>query len=402
MIPRILHLLSQRPGYTGSGVTLDSTVRLAEIAGWDQQVIVGTPADDPLPDVGGIDTERIHPVLFEQGRLDFPVPGMSDVMPYPSTRFSMMHPEQLRHYRQAFRTRIGALIKAFRPHIIHSHHLWLMSSLVKTMAPRTPQLIQCHATGLRQLQLCPYLAREVRTGCSRANAFLALCETDARNLMRAVGTSPRRIVISGSGYREDLFHARGRPDNPGTRLIYSGKYSNAKGLPQLLDAVERLAPSIPGLELHVAGQGSGPEAESLAARMKAMPQVVLHGQLEQQKLAELMRRSAVCVLPSFFEGIPCALVEGMASGCRLVATDLPGIREKILPLSPDGIELVTPPRLIGADSPLAEDLPAFVERLTDALRAALSKPSPTVADLYELTGQSAYLRTQEVWLRLIG
>ncbi len=38
---RVLHILSQRPSLTGSGVTLDAVVRHADAAGWEQQVVVG-------------------------------------------------------------------------------------------------------------------------------------------------------------------------------------------------------------------------------------------------------------------------------------------------------------------------------------------------------------------------
>ena len=71
-------------------------VRHARDAGWDQHVVVGTPADDAHPEVGGLAPDRIHPLRFaaeaEAGGRDVPfaVPGMSDVMPYPSTRFSAM------------------------------------------------------------------------------------------------------------------------------------------------------------------------------------------------------------------------------------------------------------------------------------------------------------------------
>mgnify|MGYP000532501899 CR=1 FL=1 len=44
---------------------------------------------------------------------------------------------------------------------------------------------------------------------------------------------------------------------------------------------------------------------------------------DQPALAELMRRCAVLVLPSFYEGVPLVLAEARACGCRLVATDLP-------------------------------------------------------------------------------
>ena len=55
-----------------------------------------------------------------------------------------------------------------------------------------------------------------------------------------------------AGYREDLFHARGRAAGPGPTIVYAGKLSRAKGLPWLLDAAQQLSDALPDLVLHVA------------------------------------------------------------------------------------------------------------------------------------------------------
>ena len=81
-MPKILHVLSQRPSLTGSGITLDATVRHASRAGWDQEVIVGVPAHDPQPSVGDLAPEHIHPLRFGTDALPYHLPGMSDNMPY--------------------------------------------------------------------------------------------------------------------------------------------------------------------------------------------------------------------------------------------------------------------------------------------------------------------------------
>ena len=103
---RVLHLLSQRPGRTGSGITLDALVRQAAAAGWEQQVVVGTPEDDPTPDVGGLTPAAIHPLRFGSESLPFALPGMSDVMPYPSSRWCDLSEAQLDAYRRAWRAHL--------------------------------------------------------------------------------------------------------------------------------------------------------------------------------------------------------------------------------------------------------------------------------------------------------
>ena len=402
MTRRILHLSSQRPSLTGSGVTLDALVRHAARAGWEQHVSTGVPVDDPRPEVGGLDASRIHPLLFGRGGdLPFPVPGMSDVMPYRSTVWSTMDDGQLAAYRQAFCSHLQRVIERARPHVIHSHHVWLMSGMLKDIAPEIPVVVQCHATGLRQMELCPHLAEEARVGNARNDHFAVLQGGHERQLVSVLGVEPARVHRIGAGYREELFHARDREAGP-ERVLYIGKYAAAKGVPQLLDAMERLRRIRPGLELHMAGTGSGEEADAIRRRLQAMgPWVTLHGQVPQPRLAELMRGAAVCVLPSFYEGLPLVLVEAMACGCRLVSTALPGVVDELAPHLGEALELVPMPAMAGVDTPVEGDLPVFVEALAHGLDRSLGRPpldtTTMTAALERFTWGAVFRRAERIW-----
>ena len=403
-VMRILHVLAQRPSLTGSGITLDTMVRRAAAAGHDQRVAVGVPADDPRPAVGGLDPEQVIPLLFGVGPLDFDVPGMSDVMPYPSTRFSELDAARLARYRTSWAEHLGAIVNDFRPDVIQSHHVWLVSALLKDVAPEIPVVTQCHATGLRQMALCPDIADEVRQRCARNDAFLVLHNGQARELAGCLDVEPHRIHVVGAGYREDIFHAHGRPTDVAPALLFVGKYSAAKGLPWLLDAYAGRASRRAGLRRHVAGGGAGAEADAIRDRIEAMaPAVIRHGQLAQRDLAELCRRSSVCVLPSFYEGLPLVLVEAFACGCRLVATDLPGIVTELAPYFGDALTVVAAPQLEAVDRPRPGEIPSFVDRLEAALATALDLP-PLAASavskqgpLSHFTWDAVYRRVERVW-----
>jgi len=397
---RVLHILSQRPSLTGSGITLDAIVRHASAAGWEQRVVVGVPAEGSRPEVGGLDPGAVDPLVFGGAGLPFQVPGMSDVMPYPSTVFSAMSDRDLEIYRSQWRAHLRGVIDDFNPQIIHSHHVWIVSSLLKDLAPVTPVVTHCHATGLRQMELVPALAEGVRSGCARNDAFVVLHEGHAGELGRRLGIGNDRIHVVGAGYRDELFHPRGRDERQPPALLYTGKFSRAKGLPWLLDAFENLTTASPDLVLHIAGSGSGAEAESLRNRMLSMaPRVELHGQVPQHELATLMRRASVCVLPSFYEGLPLVLVEALACGCRLVATGLPGVVDDLAPKIGAALEVVDPPAMAGVDTPMEAELPAFVDRLTTALRHALDAPplGSQSATLRPFTWSAVFKRIERVW-----
>ena len=391
-------------------MTLDALVRHAGAAGHEQAAIVGTPADDPDPPVADLPPASVHPLRFGPGgpggpACGFLLPGMSDVMPYPSRRFSDLTAAELVAYRDAWTAHVAPVVAAFRPDVIHAHHLWLLSAMVARSHPSVPVVIHSHATGLRQMELCPHLADEVRAGCARARHVVALHRLHADRIRAALDLPAGRVSVVGAGYRDDLFsRGTGGARDPGA-IVYAGKYSAAKGLPHLLDAFERIADRRPGATLHVVGDGAGDEAEALRARMTAMaPRVVLHGMVSQARLAELLRRAQVLALPSFYEGLPLVLVEAYACGCRLVATGLPVVTEELGPALGDALHVVAAPGMIDVDRPRPEGLPAFGGELTAALLAALDAPpvAPKPAVLARFGWRAVYERVETVWRQVAG
>lgn len=368
---RVLHVLSQRPGHTGSGVTLNEIVGRLALRGHHQSVVVGIPAHEPTPEVGGLAPSAVRPLRFGEPPLDFPVPGMSDVMPYASSVFSGLTAPRLAAYRSAWLGHLGGVVADEPPDVICAHHLWVVTSLVAEAAPGVPFVAHCHGTAFRQAERCPELVPAVVEGCRRAASVVVLHDEHGARVRAMLGPGGPRVRVVGAGYAEGIFHSRGR-DGAGRDLVYAGKISRAKGLWELLDAVEVLASRRPGTVLHVAGSGSGEEAEGLERRMAAMGGLVVrHGPVPQEGLASLMRRCAVFVLPSYYEGLPLVLVEAAACGALIVATALPGVVATLGPALGTGLTTVSLPRLRRLDEPEPADLPSFVEALAGALEAAL-------------------------------
>jgi len=397
---RILFLLSQRPELTGSGITLDALVRQASAHGHEPWVLCGVPVDEPVPSVGGLPPERVLTVTFgDGGALPYAVPGMSDVMPYRSTVWSAMTEPQLQAYRETWRTALVAAAGTVRPDIIHTNHLWLMSSLATTALPDVPMVAHCHATGLRQMALCPHLRDEVVAGLGRLSGVVVLHQDHAAQVVDTLGLSPERVHEVGAGYRDDLFHDRGAVNPPG-HLLYVGKFAAAKGVPWLLDACEILWATGAEFTLHVAGAGDADLSRRLA---DLAPRVIVHGRLAQPELADLMRRCSALVLPSFYEGLPLVLAEARACGCRLVSTALPGVVRRLAPAFTEALTLVPMPRLEGPDTPVADDLPAFTEALKRAMADTLGAPTMAVGsdELTPLTWSSVYERVATAWAKAV-
>ncbi len=109
-------------------------------------------------------------------------------------------------------------------------------------------------------------------------------------------------------------------------LLHVGTLEPRKNLELLLDAFELLDPgSRPPLVL--AGR-HGWRQGTLVARLAFLgPSVRWLGEVDDGRLAELYRQAAVLIQPSRHEGFDLPVLEGLAAGVPVVASDLPVHRE---------------------------------------------------------------------------
>ncbi len=375
---KILHLLSQRPDSTGSGMYVQAMIKEAAKCGFDNYLVAGISSADNI-EIDFIEQEKAMFVTFNNADVAFNIPGMSDVMPYESSRFCELPEEDLSNYEKAFSKVLQKAVKKFKPDIIHSHHLWLVSSLARQLFPNIPFITSSHGTDLRQFQNCPHLRERVLKGCEQVDTVLALSEDQKNEIIRLYKFEPERIIVVGAGFNNNLFYPKAKPKPDPVQLVYAGKLSNAKGVPWFLRALKEI--NSPDWQLHLVGSGSGKEKEHCLKLAKVLgDKVCTHGAIPQEELAEIMRRSHIFILPSFYEGLPLVILEALACGCRIVATELSGIKEIVNNIKTDFIDFIKTPRLHNLDQPYKEDENKFEQDLKDAIyqQICLAQDSPQI------------------------
>ena len=397
---RILCISAQKPDSTGSGVYLAETVASMAASGHQVAVIAGIDKDDSPQLAPGVE---FLPVRFRTPELPFPVCGMSDVMPYEATRYRDMTPEMVQAFRSVFGQRIRQAVLDFGPDAIICHHLYLACSAAcdvldelagENRSPEAngeaagqkgrpcPIWAVCHSTDLRQLLNHDLEKDRITAAVHSLDGVMALHEAQKAEIAELFDLPADRIRVVGTGYNAQEFAPRGglRAARP-FRVLYVGKICRAKGVESLIRAMDLLPLESEAVELCLVG-GYSDQAQydrivELAGRCR-FP-VVFGGRVSQDDLVLSYNRSHVFVLPSFFEGLPLVTVEALASGCRAVVTSLPGVRPWLDASLPDApVSFVEPPRIKGVDVPVPEDLPAFEQRLSDALleqlQAATERP----------------------------
>ena len=70
-------------------------------------------------------------------------------MPYRSSLFSELKGRRLTAYKAEFSRVLDAAVNRFRPDIIHTNHLFLLSALVRKRFQELPMVTTCHGTDLR-------------------------------------------------------------------------------------------------------------------------------------------------------------------------------------------------------------------------------------------------------------
>jgi glycosyltransferase involved in cell wall biosynthesis len=214
--------------------------------------------------------------------------------------------------------------------------------------------------------------------------------TSRGEITEHLGIPAERIRVIGVGADAGVFH----PD-PSVRRISHRIVTTAsadvplKGLLPLVEAVAKVRTER-GVELVVVGSArrGGPVAEAIA-RYDLHDAVRFTGRLSEADLAGELRRAALVVVPSLFEGFSLPLVEAMACGTPVVATTggaLPEVAGKH-----GETALLVPP---GDAQALADAIRLMLD--DDALRARLGAAGRERV-LRQFTWRSAAHRTVDFY-----
>lgn len=111
-------------------------------------------------------------------------------------------------------------------------------------------------------------------------------------------------------------------------MLYVGRLGHGKGIFDLLDAFKMLNNKT-DTKLLIAGKGELEEKIRSKIRNEAIENVVMLGHVEQEDLVEIYQNAKLFVFPSHYEGLPTAILEAMASGIPIVASDVSGCRDLI-------------------------------------------------------------------------
>ena len=242
---------------------------------------------------------------------------------------------------------------------------------------------ELHGPRARSLQ-----AEQLAAARERADEVIAISAVTAAAL-QARGVDGDRISVVHLALTElPVSDPRLVPTEP--YLLAVGTVDARKGLDVLIEAFGRAR--LDGVRLVIAGP-DGHRADDTRAAMAAAgvtDRVVLPGRVTDAELAALYRGAMAYCLPSRAEGFGLPVLEAMAAGAPVIASDLPVVRE----LVGDGAIFVE----VGHVDAWATALERLVA--DDAVRARLSSAGPSIASRY--TWEATARATMKVYERAVA
>jgi glycosyltransferase involved in cell wall biosynthesis len=199
-----------------------------------------------------------------------------------------------------------------------------------------------------------------------------------------LGANPAHTIPLLNGCDTTVFHP-GDPDqeartaarqslslDPASEVIlYVGRLDIRKGLIELIAAIAQLRPQRPNLHCYIVGDGPDrPTLLEAIARHYIAAAITLIPPCPTERVALWMSAADLVTLPSYREGCPNVVIEALAAGRPVVATDVGGIPE----LMDSACGRLVPPQNVSA---LAE---ALDQTLTQALAGEF--PAAAISSRY--------------------
>lgn len=233
--------------------------------------------------------------------------------------------------RNAYRQALKAA-STTPPDLVHAH--WALPSGFVGMRIarklRKPLLVSLHGSDMF-LARKNFVFREFAARVLRSAAAVTACSPDLKE--QAEDISGRPVLLMEYGVETGLFKPPAAPDPANQSVFAVGRLVHKKGFIQLLDAFAKIHTYYPNSILTIAG--CGPLQPLLQDRMQSLGLskfVKFPGDVDRKRLPEYFRAAGVTAVPSVTDeygnrdGLPNVVLEAMASGSAVVASNIPGIQ----------------------------------------------------------------------------
>jgi glycosyltransferase involved in cell wall biosynthesis len=229
---------------------------------------------------------------------------------------------------------IYLLAREFRPDVVNAQNLLFVTSFPTMLAARClsiPAVLTlqvhslCNVGGLLPRVANIYTQTIGRAALRVASSLVCVGPAVADYFGMLGGPRARektRVIWNGVDLEQFTPPARPRPSNV---VLSVGRLTANKGPDMFLEAARQILSRRTDVEFWIVGDG--PLQQSLCERAAGLPQIRFLGQ--RSDVSHLMKQASMFVRLSTSEGLSLAILEAMASGLPVIASNIPGNRDLV-------------------------------------------------------------------------
>lgn len=241
--------------------------------------------------------------------------------------------------KQSFiKAELDKIVSRIKPLIIHA--TLIRSCLVSRKLSRDNKYVLINSLvnntyGIQRYRTLPpirtlkllYIQIKDATSSTKVDLYFSNSETIKRTTSRALGINPENVKVIYRGRDPEIFNKLNRPvektnENLIDNYICVGRLIKRKGQLDLVDAFAEHIIKYPDSKLFLVGEGPlRKELEIKITKLDLKDKVELLGQ--RNDVPELLSKSSYFIFPSYYEGLPGALVEAMFSKTPIIASKIP-------------------------------------------------------------------------------
>lgn len=299
---------------------------------------------------------------------------------------------------------LGALLRGWRPDLVHIHvadggSFWRkLLYLQEARALGVPVVLHNNYAHLERLYgQSPAAAAAVRAAFTQAAAVACVSSDMAQQISAWTGGRARTTVLYNPVDLREFADPGPRPPTRTPTVLFMGAVGARKGVFDLISAWPAVRCACPGARLRVGGDGELDRLRAELDRLGVAGSVEVLGWVRGDARLRLYQEADLYCLPSYAEGLPVSVLEAMASRLAVVSTPVNGTPDAVIS-GQTGL-LVPPGDVPGLGAALGALLTDPARR--EAMGAAGRRRVEQVFDAEVLGGQLRALweqvRASEAW-----
>lgn len=223
------------------------------------------------------------------------------------------------------------IFQSKKPHIVNLHYIGANAFYILMLRKliHFPLVVAIHGADIQR--------DAHKSGLAQWLIKKTLCEADkilvnSKSLLfeaeKLVPYITKKSIVVGNGVNLDEFVSSVKYKHPKSYILSVGRFVRKKGLDVLIQAFAAVVEVCPKLDLIIAGDGEElTRCKSLALQLGIDHKTFFVGTVDRKKVIELLIGCEIFVLPSRKEPFGIVILEAMAAGKPVIATNVGGVAE---------------------------------------------------------------------------